>query len=345
VSVDISISAKLLRWYESHARELPWRSPPGTPPPDPYRVWLSEIMLQQTTVGAVKSYFSRFTTRWPTIADLAAADDADVMAAWAGLGYYARARNLVAGARAVVRDHAGQFPPSEAALRTLPGVGAYTAAAVAAIAFHKRAVVVDGNVERVVSRLFVVETPLPASKPELWRLTETITPDAHSGDFAQAMMDLGSTICTPRNPSCLLCPLHSDCLATRDDPASYPRRAAKVAKPERTAIAWWVERDGQVLLVRRPQSGLLGGMRAFPSTLETKADPAESLVAGTPIGKIVHVFTHFRLTLSIHLGGLETPLPDGEWWPIDRLNEAGLPSVFAKVTAAVAKEKDLCSTR
>ncbi|MDB5699856.1 MAG: mutY [Sphingomonadales bacterium] len=341
MSVDIPISVKLLRWYQAHARDLPWRSPPGSSPPDPYRVWLSEIMLQQTIVGAVKPYFARFTLRWPTVAALASADDADVMAAWAGLGYYARARNLLACARAVVRDHGGEFPPTEAALRTLPGVGAYTAAAIAAIGFHDRAVVVDGNVERVVSRLFAVETPLPASKPELWRLTDTITPATHSGDFAQAMMDLGSTICTPRNPSCLICPLQSDCRATGSDPASYPRRATKLAKPERTAIAWWIERDANVLLVRRPQSGLLGGMRAFPSTLETRPGTTAPPFLGNPIGEIVHVFTHFRLTLAIHAATLETGcnLPtDGEWWPIERLDEAGLPSVFAKVAAAVMKE-------
>jgi A/G-specific adenine glycosylase len=343
VSVDIPISAKLLRWYDAHARDLPWRSPPGSSPPDPYRVWLSEIMLQQTTVGAVKPYFAKFTARWPTVDRLAAADDADVMAAWAGLGYYARARNLLACARAIVAGHGGVFPANEGDLRTLPGVGTYTAAAIAAIAFHQRAVVVDGNVERVVSRLFAVETALPSSKPELWRLTDTVTPETRAGDFAQAMMDLGSTICTPRNPSCLICPLQTDCLATRNDPASYPRRAAKVAKPERSATAFWIERDGQVLLIRRPQSGLLGGMRAFPSTLETKAASVDqaSFHQGEPAGEIVHVFTHFRLTLSIRIGTPETGcnIPtDGEWWPIDLLEEAGLPSVFAKV-ATVMMEK------
>jgi A/G-specific adenine glycosylase len=336
------ISVKLLRWYDSHARDLPWRSPPGSPPPDPYPVWLSEIMLQQTTVGAVKSYFAKFTARWPTVEALAGADDADVMAAWAGLGYYARARNLLACARAVVRDHGGAFPATEIELRTLPGVGSYTAAAVAAIAFHQRAVVVDGNVERVVSRLFAVETPLPASKPELWRLTDTITPDSRVGDFAQAMMDLGSTICKPRSPSCLICPLQSNCSAAGNDPAGYPRRAAKIAKPERSAIAFWIERDGQVLLVRRPQSGLLGGMRALPSTLERKpiATDDPSFHPGDPVGEIIHVFTHFRLTLSIHAGVLETGCnlpPDGEWWPTDRLDEAGLPSVFAKVAAVMTE--------
>jgi A/G-specific adenine glycosylase len=343
VSVDIPISANLLRWYNAHARDLPWRSPPGSSPPDPYRVWLSEIMLQQTTVGAVKPYFAKFTARWPTVGALAAADDADVMAAWAGLGYYARARNLLACARAVVHDHEGEFPAIERDLRTLPGVGAYTAAAVAAIAFHARAVVVDGNVERVVSRLFAVETALPSSKPELWHLTDTITPDARAGDFAQAMMDLGSTICTPRSPSCLICPLQTDCVATRNDPASYPRRPAKIAKPERSATAFWVERDGQVLLVRRPQTGLLGGMRAFPSTLETKAAAVgrAPFRQGEPVGEIVHVFTHFRLTLSILRHTLETGcnIPtDGEWWPIDQLDEAGLPSVFAKVAAAMMEK-------
>ncbi|WP_293880088.1 A/G-specific adenine glycosylase [Sphingomonas sp.] len=337
------ISAKLLRWYDIHARDLPWRSPPNSAPPDAYRVWLSEIMLQQTTVGAVRPYFAKFTDRWPTVTGLAAAEEADVMTAWAGLGYYARARNLLACARAVVGRHAGQFPSTEPELRALPGIGAYTSAAIAAIAFHRRAVVVDGNVERVVSRLFTVETPLPASRPELRRLTDTITPAARAGDFAQALMDLGSTICTPRNPSCLLCPLQAGCRATGKDPASYPRRAAKIAKPERTATTWWIECDGTVLLVRRPSSGLLGGMRALPSTLDPQSVVFEPPFLGEPIGGIVHVFTHFRLSLAIQAARLESGcnLPtDGEWWPIERLDEAGLPSVFAKVAATVLRKRN-----
>ena len=211
VTIYPQISADLLGWYDVNARVLPWRAPPGSAAPDPYRVWLSEIMLQQTTVAAVKPYFERFTDRWPTVAALAAADEGALMAAWAGLGYYARARNLIACARAVVADHGGAFPDSEAGLRMLPGVGAYTAAAIAAIAFHRRAVVVDANVERVVARLFAVETPLPAARPILRDHADSITPQARAGDFAQAMMDLGASICTVRAPACLACPIARDC--------------------------------------------------------------------------------------------------------------------------------------
>nr|MBA3897671.1 A/G-specific adenine glycosylase [Sphingomonadaceae bacterium] len=282
----MSVSDDLLAWYDANARVLPWRSAPGAAPPDPYRVWLSEIMLQQTTVAAVKPYFAAFTTRWPAVGALAAAPDAEVMTAWAGLGYYARARNLLACARVV----AGKgFPDTEGELRALPGVGVYTAAAIAAIAFGRRAVVVDGNVERVVARLFAVEMPLPAARPALRRLADTITPDARAGDFAQAMMDLGNAICTPRNPDCTACPLNADCVAfATGDPAAFPVRAKKTAKPERHGVAWWVERDGRVLLVRRPAKGLLGGMRALPGDFSAPASE------GALIGRITHVFTHFR---------------------------------------------------
>ena len=226
-SVDATaVPTLLLGWYDAHARRLPWRALPDAPRPDPYRVWLSEVMLQQTTVAAVTAYFARFLSLWPTVHDLAAADDADVMAAWAGLGYYARARNLLACAREVARI--GAFPDTEEALRALPGLGAYTAAAVAAIAFDRRAVVVDANVERVVSRLFAIETPLPLSRPAIREATDAITPDARAGDFAQAMMDLGATVCTVRNPRCLLCPLRTHCRAhAQGEPERLPAKAAK----------------------------------------------------------------------------------------------------------------------
>jgi A/G-specific adenine glycosylase len=328
------IAEKLLAWYRSHARVLPWRSPPGTTAPDPYLVWLSEIMLQQTTVAAVKPYFARFTARWPTVAMLADADDAEVMAAWAGLGYYARARNLLACARIVAAR--GAFPDDEIGLRALPGIGAYTAAAIAAIAFGRRAVVVDGNVERVVARLFDVQTPLPTAKAELYRLTDTITPPADAGDFAQAMMDLGSTICTPRAPRCLLCPLAAECRTTA--PEALPRKLPKPARPERNGVVWWIERDGHVLLVRRPANGLLGGMRALPGSEWTEG-------VATPGAQVTHGFTHFRLTLTVQrrdsAKGCNLP-PDGEWWPVAKIGAAGLPTVFMKAaTRAMTEERDV----
>ncbi len=331
------VSEKLLDWYRRSARDLPWRRDAA----DPYKVWLSEIMLQQTTVAAVIPYYARFTARWPDVAALAAASDDEVMREWAGLGYYARARNMLACARIVAREHGGRFPDTEAGLRALPGIGAYTAAAIAAIAFGRRAVVVDGNIERVVARLFAVETPVPATKRELYALTDSITPDARSGDFAQALMDLGSGICTPRSPSCLICPLQHDCRARANNPASYPRRSPKAARPMREATCWWIEHDGAVLLVRRPAKGLLGGMRAFPSDLGG-ADWSPA-AAGESIGSVTHGFTHFELALAIRnvtlAKGCNLP-PDAEWWPLDRLDEAGLPRAFAKVAVAVREMRE-----
>jgi A/G-specific adenine glycosylase len=325
----------LLPWYDAHARTLPWRAPPGAPLPDPYRVWLSEIMLQQTTVAAVIPYFDRFMARWPTVAALAAADDGEVMAAWAGLGYYARARNLLKCAREIAAR--GAFPETEAELRTLPGIGRYTAAAIAAIAFGQRAVVVDGNIERVAARLFAVETPLPTAKSELYALTDSLTPASRSGDFAQAMMDLGATICTPRDPKCLLCPLSAGCAARATGNATaYPKRAPKAARPARHGYALWVEQAGQVLLVRRPAKGLLGGMLALPSSL---AEPASN---GAPLGQVTHVFTHFSLTLDVMRVSHDSGCPlqrDGQWWDIARLNEAGLPALFAKAVQLAMREE------
>jgi A/G-specific adenine glycosylase len=339
VQTDRSPSDALLRWYDAHARILPWRSPPGAPPPDPYRVWLSEIMLQQTTVAAVKAYFARFVERWPTVMALAAADEADVMAAWAGLGYYSRARNLVACARAVAQ--AGAFPDHEAGLRALPGLGAYTAAAVAAIAFDRPAVVVDANVERVVARLFAIAEPLPASRPAIRAAAAAITPTQRPGDFAQAMMDLGATICTSRKPRCLLCPLRADCRAEAAGLAeTLPAKLAKKAKPRRTGHAWWIERDGMVWLVRRADKGMLGGMRALPDDgWHARADGhARPPFAGDwrSAGVVRHGFTHFDLELQLMLcadremGKLWPGAQTGEFWPIATLDAAGLPTVFAK---------------
>lgn len=339
--IEHAVSGLLLDWYDRHARSLPWRTPPGVGErPDPYRVWLSEIMLQQTTVAAVGPYFAKFTRRWPTIAALAAADEAELMAAWAGLGYYARARNLIACARTVVGEHEGRFPGTEEALRALPGVGAYTAAAIAAIAFGERAVVVDANVERVVSRLFAIAEPLPASRPRIRAMTDTITPDQRAGDFAQAMMDLGATICTPRNPHCLACPLAEPCAARAEGaPDAYPVKPAKKAKPHRHGIAYWLESDDAVLLVRRPDKGLLGGMRALPGGgWGETAEAAPPVPADwRPIGTVSHVFTHFSLSLDVHavrLPGRPVAFPvDGEWWPIAAIEDAGLPTLYARAAA------------
>jgi A/G-specific adenine glycosylase len=330
----VDASNALLAWYDAHQRTLPWRVTGGAPA-DPYRVWLSEIMLQQTTVAAVRPYFEKFTARWPDVAALAAADEAEVMQAWAGLGYYARARNLIACARAVIVHHGGRFPDTEAELLQLPGVGRYTAAAIAAIAFNRRAVVVDANVERVVSRLFAVKEPLPVAREKHYALTDTITPPVRSGDFAQAMMDLGATICTPKKPACALCPLAAMCQARAEgQPDLYPYKAPKAAKPRRMGHAYWLERDGRVLLVRRPARGLLGGMLALPSSEWMESVPdgagAPAGAAWADAGSIEHVFTHFALKLHIHCAEAVSS-PEGEvWWPIAELEDAGLPTVFAK---------------
>lgn len=342
-----TIAPLLLDWYDAHARDLPWRAPPGSPAPDPYRVWLSEVMLQQTTVAAVKDYFAAFTARWPTVEALAAAADEDVMAAWAGLGYYARARNLLACARAVAA-RGGRFPDTEEGLRALPGLGAYTAAAVAAIAFGRRAVVVDANVERVVARLFAIEDELPGARPAIRIAADAITPDARAGDFAQAMMDLGATVCTARAPRCLLCPLAAPCMARAGgDPARLPVKAAKKARPLRQGRAFWIERDDrEVWLVRRPGKGMLGGMRALPDDgWAARADGSGAGPLAGPwesAGKVGHVFTHFslELNLSVYLGEVAQGPGEGEWWPLDRLDEAGLPTLFAKAARLALAERE-----
>ena len=334
-----TVSDILLDWYDRHARDLPWRAPPGTPPPDPYRVWLSEVMLQQTTVAAVKPYFEAFTRRWPDVAALAAAPEDDVMAAWAGLGYYSRARNLVKCARAVAAR--GGFPTTETELRELPGLGAYTAAAVAAIAFAQRAVVVDANVERVVARLFAIDTPMPAARKPIRVAADAITPARRAGDFAQAMMDLGSSVCTAREPKCLLCPLPKACKArATGDPARLSVKAPKKPKPLRRGRAFWIEREGEVWLVRREGKGMLGGMRALPDDgWSARADgTGEAPMPGTweSAGVVRHVFTHAALELSVVVQR-NAPAPDaeGEWWPIDRIDDAGLPTLFAKAARLV----------
>ncbi|HWE99605.1 MAG TPA: A/G-specific adenine glycosylase [Caulobacteraceae bacterium] len=333
------LRAALLDWYDQNRRALPWRATPGVRP-DPYRVWLSEVMLQQTTTVHAAPYFETFTRRWPTVAALARAEDAEVMASWAGLGYYARARNLLACARAVSERHGGLFPAREAGLRSLPGIGAYTAAAVAAIAFDEPANVVDGNVERVMARLSAEQTPMPAAKPRLEALAARFVRDDRSGDWAQALMDLGATVCRPRAPACERCPWQGDCAARAGgEPQTYPRRSAKAERPRRRGVAFVLRCAGAVALTRRPPRGLLGGMLALPTTAWTQAGPAIGDIETTApargawrdAGAIEHVFTHFALTLDVRV--LETCARgdgDGHIWLDWAQARAATPSVFAK---------------
>jgi A/G-specific adenine glycosylase len=332
-----TISAALLGWYDAHARALAWRSPPGEAAPDPYRVWLSEVMLQQTTVAAVGPNYARFLARWPSVLALAAAEEADVLAAWAGLGYYSRARNLIACARAVA-EAGGRFPGTEAELRKLPGLGAYTAAAVAAIAFGQRAAVVDANVERVFARLYAIAEPLPGARKAIRLRVEAALPQQRAGDFAQGLMDLGATVCTSRNPRCLLCPLSAHCQGRSEGAERFPVKAARKARPARQGKAFWIERKGAVWLVKRPGHGMLGGMRALPDDgWSARGDGAAAPpLAGEWVstGAVRHTFTHFDLELQLMLySGSDwdsLACDKGEWWGLDRLEAAGLPTLFAK---------------
>jgi A/G-specific adenine glycosylase len=333
---------KLLDWYRAEARRLPWRAPPGTLQ-DPYAVWLSEIMLQQTTVTTVIPYFLKFMKRWPDFAALARADLGDVMSAWAGLGYYSRARNLHACARRIVEDHGGTMPADEERLLTLPGIGPYTAAAIAAIAFGRRAAPVDGNIERVLSRLVAIEEPLPASKPRIREIARALAPARHAGDFAQAMMDLGAGICTPRAPACEACPWNSLCAGRqRGIAAELPRREARKERPVRRG-ATFVLLSGQdeVYLERRDAKGLLAGMHGTPVTPFGPAFPVNT-ASLAPVhatfellrAPVTHTFTHFDLELQVLVA---RPAPDdvrhleGEWAPLSRLADFALPTLFRKV--------------
>ncbi len=341
-----AFAASLLEWYDRHARTLPWRTSSrdlaAGVRPDPYRVWMSEIMLQQTTVAAVKSYFAAFTERWPTVEDLAAAEDAEVMGAWAGLGYYARARNLLACARTVAGERGGRFPDNAAELRSLPGVGEYTSAAIAAIAFDEPVAVVDGNIERIATRIACIETPLPAARKPIRALVQTLTPRERPGDFAQAMMDLGATICTPRKPACVLCPVSDHCEARRHGrQEEFPVKAAKSAKPSRVGAAFVLRRtsDGAVWLRRRPASGMLGGMSEPPTTAwSSRADGATGSDAA-PIagdwrlaGFVRHGFTHFDLDLEVWLAETTVdPAIEGWWATPATLPGEALPTLMRKV--------------
>ena len=334
----------ILAWYDRHHRELPWRVSPSAAKAgktaDPYHIWLSEVMLQQTTVQAVKPYFNKFLSLWPSVNDLAAAPVEDVMAAWAGLGYYARARNLKKCAEAVAAGHGGKFPDTEAGLRALPGIGDYTAAAGAGLALNRQAAVMDGNIERVVSRLYAIDAPLPGSKPVMKAKVVELTPPDRPGDFAQAMMDLGATICTPKRPTCALCPFRDVCLAFAEhDPERFPVKAAKKEKPVRQGAAFVaVTSDGEILLRRRVDSGLLGGMTEVPTTAWTSrldggttTEHAPFAAAWEPCGTVVHVFTHFELRLSVFRARtLRVECTDGWWEPVTNLDAQALPTVMKK---------------
>jgi A/G-specific adenine glycosylase len=341
----------LLDWYDRERRDLPWRFAPGQVA-DPYRVWLSEIMLQQTTVATVVPYFTAFVERWPTIETLAAADLDEVLGAWSGLGYYSRARNLHACARRIVGEHGGRFPRTEAELSRLPGIGRYTAAAIAAIAFGQQATPVDGNVERVVARYCAIETLLPTAKPEIARRARQLTPDYRAGDFAQAMMDLGASICAPRRPSCLMCPLAAGCEArARGLENDLPRRRPRPERPTRRGVAFVALReDGYILLRRRPASGLLGGMLEVPSTDWRETWPSmEEAVQRAPVradwlpapGSVIHTFTHFRLDLMVLRAvvpvdvalDLFADAAQCRWVARDRLAAEALPTVMRKVVS------------
>ena len=324
-------ATSLIDHYRRHARVLPWRAPPGAARADPYRVWLSEVMLQQTTVATVIPRFLRFVERWPNVEALAAAPDEDVLHEWAGLGYYARARNLIACARVVAAR--GGFPDSEAGLRALPGIGDYTAAAIAAIAFGRDSVAIDTNVERVVARLHAT-----SDKAAIRAAAAAMVPVGQAGDFAQAMMDLGATLCRPRNPDCGVCPLNTYCRAfAMGTPEAFPVKAARKVRPVRHGVAHWIERGGAVWLVRRPAKGLLGGMAALPGP-----GWGDAPASGPELAEVRHGFTHFELRLAVVAAGSQGG--DGWWQPIDRLADAGLPTLYRRaVEAVLAQRKQLAA--
>jgi A/G-specific adenine glycosylase len=336
-------AAQLLAWYDRHRRRLPWRGEPGVAA-DPYAVWLSEIMLQQTTVAAVQKYFSAFMARWPRVADLAAAPVEEIMKEWAGLGYYARARNLHACAKAIMRQHGGRFPENEKELLALPGIGPYTAAAIAAIGFDQPAVVIDGNVERVVARLAAIETPLPQAKPAIRAFAGKLTPDFRPGDFAQAMMDLGATICTPQRPTCALCPLREYCRAfALGAQERLPMKAVKSERPLRVGNIFVLRAGDKALVRTRAPRGLLGGMTEFPGSDWVSADATQVREIAFPIearwqrlpGRVEHVFTHFALHLTIYAADARDAIaPAGmRFIKISDLRREGLPSIMLKVAA------------
>lgn len=335
----------LLAWYDRRRRDLPWRAKPGERP-DPYRIWLSEIMLQQTTVAAANSYYERFLTRFPSLDALASAPQEAVMQAWAGLGYYSRARNLHTCAKVVVERYGGRFPDDERTLRSLPGVGPYTAAAVAAIAFGRKAAAVDGNVERVVARLYALDEPPPKAKSAVRTLAEALVPADRPGDFAQALMDLGATICTPRRPACVLCPWSRSCIARAAGmQEAFPRKEPKIGGTLRRGAAFVAVRaDAAVLIRTRPPKGLLGGMIEVPGTAWTASFDGAVACQAAPLdadwrrlpGTVRHVFTHFPLELVVYAADVPdgTPAPDDCRWTVrERLADEALPNLMRKVIA------------
>jgi A/G-specific adenine glycosylase len=332
---NLHLHVKLLQWYDANARVLPWR----TTSPDPYKVWLSEIMLQQTTVAAVKEYFLNFTRKWPTVEALAAAPLDDVLKAWAGLGYYARARNLHKCAGAVVRDHGGKFPDDLAGLQKLPGIGPYTAGAISAIAFNKPFAAVDGNVERVLSRLDAIETPLPDSKPQIKARAQSLMTNHRAGDFVQALMDLGATICTPKSPNCLICPWTDECEGRKLGIAStLPRKKPKKKIPTRKGHTYLaISHDGYILLRRRPEKGLLGGMMEVPGS-EWSQEPIESppfkFKWKKRTGTVEHTFTHFHLEVTVWVARNVARVVLDEtyrWVPAEEVDSEALPTVMRKI--------------
>ncbi|MBU2936034.1 MULTISPECIES: A/G-specific adenine glycosylase [Pacificibacter] len=334
------LAQSLLTWYDKNARDLPWRVSPSDRAtgvhPDPYRIWLSEIMLQQTTVAAVKAYFERFTHLWPTVQDLAAAPDDQVMGEWAGLGYYARARNLLKGARAVVADHDSVFPQDRTSLLALPGIGPYTASAVASIAFDLPETVVDGNVERVMSRLHDIHEPLPLSKPQLTELATRTTPQKRAGDYAQAIMDLGATVCTPKSPKCEVCPWVSPCLARKNGTASeLPKKVPKPVKPTRRGFAYVSQTaSGAWVMERRADKGLLGGMLGWPGSPwdEVAQDTPPFAADWTEVGEIKHTFTHFHLFLRVMISPSVENTPEALLTlGANEFQSSDLPTVMRKV--------------